>query len=434
MSKEKNNEEFNQKDAIIIRSNQFIHGSRYKVSSVLESHILLACLKFAKKEEGEEGLVARLSTNELRNLMNLSGNSIYTTLKRIAGRLINKSIFFEDDETQHFLYFNMITKCEYQKGTFSCYFSKDITPHIHNLKLPYTSMSLNLLFSFKSNFSYRLYEIMKTHEYKIPKNNAPVTIIIPLSELKLELNVINTEEPRIRDELLKKNPDFDKIVNELSKEKKFQDYTAFRRVVLEPAIREVNEKSDIFLSFEPVRSGIGGRIIAIRFYVQKNIGQKDLILQKSEDIEEKALRIQEVFNIITDVQITQKDAIALLNIAENDLNRIERAYLLSKKQKFIKNFIGWMTTAIKEDYQDSIEVMEGSQENAETVAIYKENVRNNEDSFVEKTWEKIRKSDMYQEFEGYLEEHMGVSPLLFETLYPTKERISTFSSWLKKEM
>ena len=43
--------------------------------------------------------------------------------------------------------FNVVNKCEYRDGVFTTRFTKEMKPHIYNLKKDYTRMSLDVLCS-----------------------------------------------------------------------------------------------------------------------------------------------------------------------------------------------------------------------------------------------------------------------------------------------
>ena len=73
-----------------------------------------------------------------------------------------------------------------------------MNPHIYNLKKDYTRMSLDVLCSFKSLFTTRIYEILRTQYYRFEKEQTE-ELIVPkppkkaysLPELKFTLNVVD---------------------------------------------------------------------------------------------------------------------------------------------------------------------------------------------------------------------------------------------------
>ena len=71
-------------------------------------------------------------------------------------------------------------------------------PHIYNLKKDYTRMSLDVLCSFKSLFTTRVYEILRTQYYRFDREQCD-QLIVPrppknpytIAELKFTLNVVD---------------------------------------------------------------------------------------------------------------------------------------------------------------------------------------------------------------------------------------------------
>lgn len=179
----------------------------------------------------------------------------------------------------------------------------------------------------------------------------------------------------------KKEIDYDYIVNELVHEKlkSFDKWCDFKRRVLDVAVNEINEKSDISVKYDLMRSGRGGKIYGIDFEVTK----KDMTVEpttgrRSSDTSRAELDdlIDKVMDII-DEKIKISQAKALLKVANYDINKIEYAYELACKQENIKNLIGWLTAAIQNGYEDApIHKVKGySQEQTEEFDEYMEQMR-----------------------------------------------------------
>ena len=89
-----------------------------------------------------------------------------------------------------------------------------------------------------------------------------------LSELRVDLGFVNLDEDdKIRAEAKKARPNWEKIDN-LDKTPKYKRWSDFYTRVIKPGIKEINEKSDIYIKdIEPVKTGKGGKITSIKFYV-----------------------------------------------------------------------------------------------------------------------------------------------------------------------
>lgn len=114
-----------------------------------------------------------------------------------------------------------------------------------NTKKYFSKMFLTIQFSMVSKYSKALYEILKDYE-------GVKTVTIELMMLNGLLNVDTTKPSNIQ-------------------------WSSFRPNVLEKAIAEINEKSDIFVSYEPIKEKIDGkrRIVSqIKFNIKKQSDKK----------------------------------------------------------------------------------------------------------------------------------------------------------------
>ena len=137
--------------------------------------------------------------------------------------------------------------------------------------------------------------------------------------------------------------------------KSFDKWCDFKRRVLDVAVNEINEKSDISVKYDLMRSGRGGKIYGIDFEVTKKDMNVEPTVEEEvptpDDVELDDL-IDKVMDII-DEKIKISQAKALLKVANYDINKIEYAYELACKQENIRNLIGWMTSAIQNGYEDN---------------------------------------------------------------------------------
>lgn len=244
--------------------------SKYK-SSIMENKILAIGMAKAKKEDGRA--VARISSGELISILGLKKNhkisgSFYTRLKETAQEMTSRRIFIDDYENHSFTIINLIGSATYSNNVFTIKFEPDITGYIMDLKSNYTKLSLPILMSFDSKYSYRLYEILKSKSFynNSTENNDEFVASFGLSELKLDIGVVDTNTEQVIKMLKRANPDFDKMVNEVSKDKNFSAWSDFKKKVIDVAVKEINEKSDLDIRYKTIREGHGGKVTNIIFY------------------------------------------------------------------------------------------------------------------------------------------------------------------------
>ena len=433
----------------ITRSNTLI-SAKYK-STLTENKIMVLALKKAKRDEFGRPTIT-FSTAEIKRVMGRDDGSFYTQLKSVAKAMTGRTMFIEDKEKHSFKFINIIHTAEFENGKFTVNFTPEMNYYLDDLKSNFTTMNMGILVDFTSNYAHRIYEPLKTQAYRVEKDNEPLKIDYNLSELKLAIGCVNTQEERVQKELDKPNPDFDYIVNSVAKEKHFEKWYDFKVNVLEVAKRQINEKSDLEIDYEPLRSGRGGKVVGITFYIKKNENYKE-IEEKTEQENEILLengtsvvdtsdnvpqdyedRFAEIMDYI-EKKVSSKDIKAFLKIADYDVERVKAAYDLSKKQTEIRNFVGWMKKAIEEGYTDeNIHLIDDSEEKAQKADIILEDYKKEKESgnLAERTWNRIKKRDEYQEFIGYLLDQEGMTEETLEIAYSPRECMELYQNWKMK--
>ena len=284
-------------------------------------------------------------------------------------------VSIEDEGDENFIMFNVVNKCEYRDGVFTTRFTKEMKPHIYNLKKDYTRMSLDVLCSFKSLFTTRIYEILRTQYYRFEKEQTE-ELIVPkppkkaysLSELKFTLNVVDVNASKTVKRLVEQGR-FEEALEEI-KDASFEDWRNFRRKVLEVAKKELEESeySEICFDYEPLKVGKGGKVTGVIFKVRKNPNcthHSDLWRIRSEEmleiipdvLEAKRPEIQEgmileVADIFGSEPVTIQDIKTLIKASEYNVDAIKKAFEMAKEQKFIGNLVGWMRSCLEEKWYE----------------------------------------------------------------------------------
>lgn len=353
----------------VSRSNMLIESK--SSTSLFERKLLNIAIAKAYIEDGE--LIARVSTKDVKNYLHITGNSIYSRLKEVSKETLGHVVSIEDDEKENFIMFNVVNKCEYRDGVFTTRFTKEMKPHIYNLKKDYTRMSLDVLCSFKSLFTTRIYEILRTQYYRFDREKCD-ELIVPrppknpysIAELKFTLNVVDANASKAVKRLVEQGK-FEEALDEI-KDAPFGDWRNFRRKVLEVAKKELEESeySEISFDYEPIKSGKGGKVTGIRFFVKKNMkcthhsdlhrmpgmaeeGEEvapDVIAAKKPEVNEKY--ILEVADMFGSEPVTIQDIKVLLQVSNNQPALIRKAFQMAQEQTYINNLIGWMRRCIEE--------------------------------------------------------------------------------------
>ena len=341
---------------ILSRSNVLI-TSKYH-ASLLESKIM-ALAMFRVQQEGI-GLSTYFTTKELVDTLGLhEGNAIYQKLRNASIDMVSHKYLLEDPESERFIVFPIVTECVYDRGVFKITFHENVRSHIFRLKSSFTQMSLPILMSFgtggkrdlRSNFTFRIYEILSTMKYHLTDRRPEYSFRYDLADFKMTIGAVDVNQPSIQKAIGLKNLTPAEILEKYVKEegRKFDRWSDFRDRVLIPAQGEIGNKTDLEFSFVPVRAGRGGKVCAIIFTIRRNGKFVD------ED-RDKALEYDNIRRVegMLDFSASTSDIKALLSEAGNDLLRVRNACSLLRKQKdpdAIANKIGWLRSAIRDGWE-----------------------------------------------------------------------------------
>lgn len=160
----------------------------------------------------------------------LDQRSIYNNLKDAIDKLWDRSVKTEHPE--YVQYFRWISSKKYYKdeGRISLSFTPEIMPYLSQLEKQFTRYQLKNISSFKGSYSIRLYELLT--QYKSTGNRG-----ISIQDLRNWLQIGD----------------------------KYPRYNSFREWVIEPSISEINQKSDLLISVEPIKRG--RKILALEFKI-----------------------------------------------------------------------------------------------------------------------------------------------------------------------
>jgi len=361
---------FNPND--IYQKSNILIGSKYK-STILENKVMAVVLSQinSSKEDKEGSLIVNIPAAYLREKLSASGGSFYDNLERTASRMTGRVIGISDRETEHFMFVPIISKAEYRDGVFTVRFVPEMKKHLKSLKANFTQMRLSQTLSFKYNTSLRLFEILKSRCYT-PKNSAEphrdkYEIKFSLSELKLEMGVVNAEIGNVKAILLETGmngePDYDRAVA-AAKDQVYAQFGIFRRDCLDKAIKEINEKTEMNVELETHRTGKNHSVNAVTFRVRIDKTK----LENAEIDEESAAEETEVtisdsekdecIDAVLDIieeRIKASQARSIAEAAGYQIEKVRRAYQIAKNSSSdILDITAWMIAAIKRGYEEPV--------------------------------------------------------------------------------
>ena len=211
------------RDSTVVKSNDLIQKSRYKLSLRQQKAILFLVSQIKPTDDDFKDY-----TFEIREfcrvcgLDSVGGNN-YDALKAALKELSDKSMYIMiNDNTEALV--RWLEKVYIHKGTglITVRFDKDMKPYLLHLHENFTSYELIYTLRMKHYASPRLYELLKSYHYDKLK---PYTVEFELDRFKQILNI-------------------DK--------KTYDDFKYLRRFILNPAIKEINEQTDMKITMQTV--------------------------------------------------------------------------------------------------------------------------------------------------------------------------------------
>lgn len=343
-----NNEDYLLNPKEFSKSNVLI-GSKYR-ANITELKITALSLSRIKIDD-KDNVYAELKASELKNYLNLSKSYFYTALNNTAEKMTGRTIGFSNPETQEFDYIAVITRATYKKGLLTIKFNNDLKSYILNIKSNFTKLSLPILMSLDNAYAFRLYELLKSKEYK------GQYVSIGISELRFSLGVANAELDKVKNALRgKKTPDYDKAY-ELSPEKVADDFRHLHADVIKPAVEEINKKTEINLEYRIDKNGKGGKAYQITFKVtqkdHEKIEDQIIVEDTSNNISEndKEEFIELLMDNMIEERLKYRDYLAIAEAAKYDALVVRRAYKAMKASRTpITNVTGFLLKAIENGY------------------------------------------------------------------------------------
>ncbi|MCR5002490.1 MAG: replication initiation protein [Lachnospiraceae bacterium] len=339
-------------------------SAKYK-STITENKLLNCAIANVKNGEvdAEGSVIVRMSRSQLSKLMGWKAGTYFSNLDKTAEMLSGRVMGYSNPDTESFEYVPLITKAKYENNELTIRFAPEMKDKLIQLTNNFTVLDLGVVTSFKSNYSLRLYEILKSKAY-IPKGETArdpnkIVVDIDVAELKFEMGTINIEVGGVKKTLIEtsKNsisgtPDYNKALEKV-KEQTNDDWRHFKRTI-DKAVDEINEKTELKVSYEPsAREGKGGRIKSLYFYIDKTpagvkneehkIEDNTPLMEYNEDD-----LVDEVLDLAYEIErIRVADCRAIIKAAGYDLEKVKIAHEAARQQREFKtSYTAFMIWAI----------------------------------------------------------------------------------------
>jgi plasmid replication initiation protein len=223
------------KNDLIVKSNYIIEAS-YKLS--LGEQRIIYMLTSMIKYNDCEFKVYKINVKDFINLIGTKSNDTYAQVLKYVEDLREKDLSIKKEKS--ILKIKWLSSAEYfiDEGYIELCFDPKLKPYLLELKNAFTKLSLTQMVSFTSQYSARIYELLM--QYKKIKERT-----FELNHIKLLLGI-----------------DIDE----------YKYYSSFKQRVITTAIKEINDKSDLYVDFEEIKTG--RKVTSIKFNIKSKMKEE----------------------------------------------------------------------------------------------------------------------------------------------------------------
>lgn len=233
------------REYVVVKSNELVQHNRFELSLTEQKTVAFVCsmIKPIEAKDRAKGVPYQLEYDfNIRDYCKVCGidydnGNNYANIKATLKKLSDRSMWvtFEENPDEEVLC-RWLSKVRTNKksGIAHIKLDEDLVPYLFDLGQKFTEYQLYNILAMKSAFSVRFYELMKSYAFQKSKT-------FDIDELKRLLMVDDV--------------------------KSYKNFNLFKTYVLEVAEREINELTDITISFEPITHG--RKVVKVRFTIKE---------------------------------------------------------------------------------------------------------------------------------------------------------------------
>ena len=302
---------------LIVKHNKVIE-SKYNMTST-EAKIIAKLTSMIDKDDEDFKKHTFRSIDLLKELG--LGETNYVALREAISKLITREIIIEQANNKR-LVTTFLSSCIYDdnNSTITLSYDPELKPYFLQLKNNFTKYYLINILELKSFYSIRIYELLKQYE-KIKKRR------IELEDLKQILG--------IKDQ--------------------YKQYGHFKKRVLLKAQEEINEKTDLKIDFEELKTG--RKVTAIKFIIKKKqLSPKELEFKEDIQKQDYSPELLELFQLLPPKEQLEAHKPVLSKLLKEHSFRYLKADIEYAKEAEPDNFMGFLKASCTGGHYATIEL------------------------------------------------------------------------------
>lgn len=222
------------KNLQVTKSNLLVDAS-YALPAQAQK-LVLACLSKIDSRHGVNKEIS-LTAREFSDLMGVDISNAHRELYKAADSLFKSTITIRDSQEESEIYWvqKKVKKLK-GEGMITLVWSDDVLKYISSLKSRFTTYKLRHIANLQSSHSIRIYELLM-------RFNTTRERLIYVDDFRSALGI----------------------------EGKYSEFKALNRNVIKPAINELNQRSDLHITYETIKKGRTVAAIAFEFKINKQV-------------------------------------------------------------------------------------------------------------------------------------------------------------------
>ena len=322
----------------IIKKHNYLTKAKYRLS-LHEARIYSWLISEIHKDD-DDITIYEMPVLDFARRTGSKNKNPYKHAKDVTAKLIKRFISIEDIENGDEIQATLVASAKYlkNKGVVRLEISSQLKPYLIDLtRGQFTITYLPFVMSLKSVYSFRIYELLAQWR-------GAGGMTMEVQQIKETLGV----------ETLKA----------------YQRFDTFERKVLQVALAEVNEKTDVKFRYEKIKKGRS--IHAIKFVITS--GKKGSLRPPTSEIKEVIPKGNE----LTDVELLLANGVSktkATNLVNKHPERVKNALLSLLNQKNLDNPAGYLVSFITENWSDTKTEEKQTQKEAEKQRLKQEAIR-----------------------------------------------------------
>jgi len=313
----------NQKNELVIQHNHLIEA---KYHLTLQEKRLVLLMSSRVQKDGKKLETHTFSVQELCSFLQLNNKNFYREIDSVVSKLFTRVLVIKNVLEDSVTKISWLTYSKYWhgKGLVQLTFNDQLKPYLLEIKDRFTKINLGDIVGLKSIHAIRIYELLKQYESIGVRE-------ISLVDLRGHCGIEENQYKRFND---------------------------LKRKILEISKREINEKTDIFISYEEEKTV--RKITSIKFSIKSNPRSKLTEFEKSQ--QEKAGILQKEFRStsiliekIMEYGFTRQTAKKLIQSdTEEGITNAIKAVDLQVSRGHVKNPKAMLKIAIEERWKPDV--------------------------------------------------------------------------------